>query len=183
MVAEHLGTRRFTADEVWRMVETGVLHEDERVELIDGELIVMNPQGPVHATSAVRLHRVLETSFGPAFHVRDHSPVIGTVDSIPEPDVAVVHGELEAFAQRHPGPADVALIVEVSDSSLRLDRRKADVYATAGYAMYWIVDVIARRIEVHTEPKGGVYTKTEVVGDDGTVRAGERTLRVVEMLP
>ena len=183
MVAENQGTRRFTADEVWRLVEIGVLREDERVELIDGELIVMNAQGPIHASLTVILRGALEAAFGPGHHVRDHSPVIGTVDSIPEPDIAVVVGNVRAFLSRTPGPKEVPLVVEVSWSSLRLDHRKAHIYAAAGYATYWIVDVEARRIEVHTAPKGGVYTKSEIIGDDGEVRAGERAIKVADLLP
>ena len=163
------------------MLEIGVL-AGERVELIEGELLVMNAQGPVHATLTVRLRRALEKAFGDEFHVRDHSPVAGTVDSIPEPDVAVVRGAPEDFSTRHPGAAEVPLVVEVSSSSLNLDRRKAGIYASVGYATYWIVDVAARRIEVHTSPKGGVYTKTEIVADDGDVVASGRTLRVSSLL-
>jgi hypothetical protein len=76
--------RRFTADEVMRMVETGVLHDDERVELIQGELIVVRPQGPVHSSLVSLLRDALHTAYGGGHHLRDHSPVIGTVDSIPE---------------------------------------------------------------------------------------------------
>lgn len=183
MVVEQHGTRRFSADEVWRMVEVGLLTDSDRVELIEGELLVMNPQGPVHASLTVILHRALEQAFGVGHHVRDHSPVVGTVDSIPEPDVAVVRGDVRGFIGVTPGADDVVLLVEVSWSSLRLDRRKAAVYAKAGYATYWIVDVDARRIEVHTAPKDGVYTKSEIIGDDGEVRANDRPLRVVDLLP
>lgn len=165
------------------MLDAGVLHDDDRVQLIDGELIVMNPQGPVHATTTVRLRRALEAAFGAGFHVRDHSPVAGTLDSIPEPDIAVVRGEPDAFAARHPGVAEVCLVVEVADSSLRLDRRKASIYAAVGYPAYWIVDVDARRIEVHTAPKDGVYTKTEIIGQEGAVTAGGQTLTVTSLLP
>ena len=97
--------RRFTADEVMRMVETGVLYHGERVELIAGELLVMNPQGATHSSLTVHLHRVLQRAYGSAHHVRDHSPVVGTTDSIPEPDLAVVPGEPLALSSRQGRPS------------------------------------------------------------------------------
>ncbi len=185
LVAETYARRRFTADEVMRMVETGVLREDERVELLEGELVVVTPQGPIHSNLTAKIHRCLEGAYGAGHYLRDHSPVAGTNDSIPEPDVAVVRGDLQSFFARLPGPADVPLVVEVSQSTTGIDRRKADIYAQAGYSAYWLIDVDARRVEVRTAPRDGVYTKTEIVGSDGGVALpGVGTvLPVTELLP
>lgn len=179
-------TRRFTADEVMRMIEAGVLQEDEHVELLDGELVVVNPQGPVHSGLAVILHAALERAYGRGHHVRDHSPVRGTSDSIPEPDVAVVRGDARAFLARLPGPEEVPLVAEVAYSSLGIDRRKASVYARSGYTTYWIVDVEARRIEVRTGPQAdGLYVKTEIVAEGAELHppGASVALRVIELLP
>ena len=188
LAAETYQHRRFTADEVTRMVETGVLREDEQVELVEGELIVANPQGPTHRSIAVILHAAVERAYGAGHHVADHSPVAGTVDSIPEPDVAVVAGDARAFLSCFPGPADVKLVVEIAFSSQSIDRRKAAVYAKAGYAHFWLLDVAARRLEMRALPQAdGVYAKTEIVDDAADVAlpgapAGAR-LRVADVLP
>lgn len=186
MVSADTVTRRtFTADEVWRMVEAGVLRPDEHVELIQGELVVVTPKGPSHSSLTTVLHRRLEATFGASFHVRDHSPVEGTVDSIPEPDVAVVRGDPRGFLDRLPGPNDVPLVVEVAHTTLTYDRRKTDVYAAAGYACCWIVDVKGRRVEVRDGLRDGVYTRTAIVGDDGAlaVPGSTETVPVVDLLP
>jgi Uma2 family endonuclease len=196
-VAHHLNTlllmepvhepyerRRFTADEVWRMVEAGVLRADERVELIDGELVMVPPQGPEHASLTIELQRALQSAYGDDFHVRAHSPVIGTDDSIPEPDVAVVRGPPRNFRQRHPGPSEVVLVAEVSSSSLHADRKKASTYARAGYGTYWLVDVDNRRVEVRTLPRGDVYTRAEVIDVKAPLAlpASTKTLALADLL-
>jgi len=186
LAEERYDLRRFTADEVMRMVESGVLAEDERVELIEGELIVVTPQGPAHSSLTVVLRSRFERAYGARYHVRDHSPVVGTADSIPEPDLAVVRGDPREYLQRLPGPADVELVVEIAQSTLGADRRKAGVYARAGYGCYWLIDVAARRVEVRTGPtQDGVFTRTDVLSADATVTPPGTTtaLPVAELLP
>ncbi len=186
LASEPYARRRFTADDVMRMLAAGVLHEGERVELIEGELIVVNPQGPHHASLTVHLHRMLERAYGADHHVRDHSPVAGTTDSTPEPDLAVVRGEPLAFSERLPGPAEVRLVVEVSHSTLAIDRRKARTYAKSGYETYWLIDVEARQVEVRTGPMpDGAYAKTEILTQDASVTAPgtASSLRVSALLP
>ena len=141
---------KFTAVDVLRMVETGLLSEDAPIELIDGELCVMSPQGPPHRMTVVRVRRCLEAAFGAGFYVQDHSPVAAGPDSLPEPDIAVVR-EPERF-DAHPGPSEVVLVVEISRTSQREDRAKAAVYAAAGFAEYWNLDLSARRLVVYREP-------------------------------
>jgi len=154
---------RFTADEVMEMAEVGAFAR-RNVELLEGDLITVSPQGPIHSTSTVLLHRALEDAYGRAHHVRDHSPVRGTVDSIPEPDLAVVRGDPRNFFARLPGPTDVSLVIEIAFTTLAVDRHKARIYARAGYAAYWLVDVQGRRVEVYTKPTDdGVFAKTEIV--------------------
>ncbi len=174
--------RRFTADEVARMVEAGILAEDEHLELLDGELFAMSPQGPRHRATTVRLHRRLAEAFGPAFHVQDHSPIAAGPDSLPEPDVAVVRGSEADFADRHPSGADVALVVEVSVTSHALDRAKASVYARAGVAEYWQLDAPGRRLWVSTEPRGGEYRVVRLLRDDEGVPVAGGSVRVADLL-
>jgi Uma2 family endonuclease len=143
-------TRRWRRVEYERLVDLGIF-VGERLELLDGVLVVREPQGSVHAAIATKVGRVLATAFGGRCHTRLHSPLALGEHSEPEPDVAVVAGEPEDYIVAHASTA--ALVVEVADSSLRLDRRfKAAVYARGGLREYWIVNLIDRVLEVHREP-------------------------------
>ncbi len=175
--------RRFTADEVLRMVEAGILHEDEPVELIDGELYAVSPQGRTHSFLAVRVHRRLERAFGDDFYVQDHSPVAGGRHSLPEPDVAVIRGAPEDLLDRHPGCDEVALIVELSVTTQAYDRFKAGVYARAGFPIYWQLDVPARRLTAYAEPVGGEYRSIRLHLDGEEVDPGCGPIPVADLLP
>jgi len=178
-------TRKFTADEVQRMVDSGILHEDEKVELIEGDLIAVSPQSSTHVLLTVIIRDVLARALGEGYFVQDHSPVQGTADSLPEPDIAVVRGsprQLGALARA----ADTVLVLEISVSSRAIDRKKARVYAQAGYATYWLVDVDARRLEVRTGPTpDGEYARTEILGESAEVALPtlDAKLSVRELLP
>ncbi len=142
--------RRWTRDEYYRMGELGWFI-GRRTELIDGEVMVMSPQGPLHATSTERVRMVLENALGGDVWVRAQLPVDFGPYSEPEPDVSVVSGNLEDYTSAHPTTA--LLIVEVSDTTVSYDRnRKASLYARAGIADYWIVNVVAEQLEVRRNP-------------------------------
>jgi len=133
-----------------RLVELG-LFVGERLELLDGVLVVREPQGSPHAAIVGKVARILDATFGGGWHSRLHSPLALGDFSEPEPDVAVVAGEPADYIAAH--PSSPALVVEVADSSLRLDRRfKAAIYARAGLPEYWIVNLVDRALEVHREP-------------------------------
>ncbi len=147
---------RFTVDEYHRMIETGVLGEDDRVELIEGCVVPKMANNPPHASTAEIVAECMRTLKLADWCIRTQNPV--TLDnSEPEPDVAVVRGKLSDYLNRHPGPNDVGLIVEVSLSSLQLDKkRKARMYARAGIPIYWVLDVDGRSIDVMTDPDSDV---------------------------
>lgn len=183
---EELPRRRFTVDEVMRMVEVGILHEDEPVELLEGELVVVSPQGPGHVFSCVELHDRLYEAYRGIGSVREDKPLILSEHSLPEPDIVVARGTNTDYAHRHPEPDDVLLVVEISVTSQRLDRRKLGLYARAGIATVWRIDVPSGRIEAHTDPRpDGTYAVTEVFGRDDTVTppGTELRLRVRDVLP
>lgn len=144
-------TRRlWTRDEYYRMGELGWFR-GQRVELLDGEIMVLSPQGPSHATSTDRVRRVLEHTLGEGVWVRMQLPVDFGSYSEPEPDVSVVTGSLEDYTSAH--PTTVLLIVEVSDTTLSYDRnRKASLYARAGIADYWIINLVNGQLEVRRQP-------------------------------
>jgi Uma2 family endonuclease len=118
-------TRRFSVDEVLRMVEVGILSEDEPLELVDGELFVVPPQSPPHANLTALLADRLRTAYGDGYIVRVASPLVARPDSLPEPDLALVRGSYADFGTRHPRGDEAVLVVEVARSSVRIDRKKA----------------------------------------------------------
>jgi Uma2 family endonuclease len=150
-----------------RMVETGVLGEDEPVELLDGELVVVSPQGPPHAASATRLRDLLLDAYrARGVIVREDKPLAAGPISLPEPDVAVVRGDWDTYAKRHPRGDEAVLVIEVARTSLAVDRAKIAIYAAAGVPVYWIVDYEARRIEIHSDPQGRSYGAVRVLSAD-----------------
>jgi Uma2 family endonuclease len=150
--ASDLPRRRFTVEEVYRMTADGILHEDEPVQLLDGELVVVSPQDPSHAACVAELTRRLAEAYAKGHHVRSQLPLEATPDSLPEPDVAVVAGEPRDYRRRHPAGRDVRLVVEVARTSQELDHRKAAIYARGGVPVYWLVDLQARTVDVFTDP-------------------------------
>lgn len=176
---------RFTADELHRMVEAGVLDEDAPIELLDGELVTMSPQGPRHSRLAVVIHDLLARALGPGIHVQDHSPIDAGPWSLPEPDVAVVRGDARALLDRHPRPDELVVVIEISVTSQSVDRAKAELYARAGVARYWNVDVSARTLRDHAEPDPvtAEYRRVTVLGEDDGVALEGSALRVADLLP
>ncbi|MCB9536958.1 MAG: Uma2 family endonuclease [Myxococcales bacterium] len=163
-------TRRFTVDEVLNMIDAGILGEDEPLELIDGELIYVSPQGPPHASLTNNIRDDLFLAYGAGAHVREAKPIIAGDDSLPEPDVAVFRGHRDDYAGRHPRGDECLLAVEVAHTSHSADRAKAAVYAAAGVPVYWLVDLPARRLEVHGEPRpDGRYALVRVLAGDDRV--------------
>jgi len=143
--------RRFRLDEYHRLIDVGVLGEDERVELLEGVIVEMTPQGRPHALVISRLNRFLTGALGNEYSVRPQLPLSLGDDSEPEPDLAVVTRQEEETAPVHPRSA--LLVVEVADESLRRDRLlKGRIYARAQVSEYWVVDVAGRAVEVYSEP-------------------------------
>jgi Uma2 family endonuclease len=146
-----------------RLIELGCFR-DERVELLNGAIVAMSPQGAAHSFAVARLNALLTPALVGRALVLVQSPFAARDDSEPEPDLTVV--PLGNYRQDHPTTA--FLVVEVADSSLRKDRGvKADLYAAAEIAEYWVVDLAAASVEVRKAPVGGTYTEiaTKVTTD------------------
>lgn len=153
--------RRFDVAEYRRMAEAGILREDDRVELIEGEILEMVPMGSRHAACIDRLNRHLNKLAGNHALVRVQSPIRLDDDSEPEPDVALLKPREDFYSSEHPGPADVLLVVEVSDTSAEYDAGvKLPLYARAGIPETWLVDLSADTVEVHSLPAPDGYRKT-----------------------
>jgi len=150
---------RIDVDQFHRMDEAGIFPPDARVELIDGELLTMAPIGAPHAYAVATLTELVTRSPGRGTaYVMSQSPVILSRFSEPQPDLLVLRGPRETYARRAPGWADVLLLVEVSDSTVRYDRnRKLPLYARSGVQEVWLVDIPARRLETHADPAGVGY--------------------------
>ena len=162
--------RMLTVDDVARMVAAGIIDEDERVELIDGELYLRSPQDPLHAGTTAKLTMLLTCVYRDGFTVRVQLPLVASQHSLPEPDFAVVKGAPEQYESRHPSGADAALLIEVTLSSERMDRRKAGIYAAAGAAVYWRLDLPRRQLEVHESPDAqGTYQMVRVLDEAAQV--------------
>src|SRR5262245_6797547 len=144
----------FTVDQYHQMIAARVFHEDDRVELLEGWVTPKMPRNPAHDSTVDLVSEVLRALAPSGWRVRSQS-AITTADSEPEPDAAVVAGAAMRYAQHHPGPADIALLVEVADSSVSHDRvEKGRVYSRAGIVSYWIVNLPDRQVEVYTDPTG-----------------------------
>jgi Uma2 family endonuclease len=171
------------------MGETGVLGPEDHVELIDGEIVYkMSPQKTPHAVAVWLLQKALDASFGPDFNVRVQLPMSIGENSEPEPDAVVSRGDGRRFLVNHPGPADVILLAEVSDSSLAFDRgRKAKLYGQSGVSEYWIINLLDRQVEAMTNPVEGFgYRTISLYREDETIPApilGAQPIAVRDLLP
>ena len=179
--------RPLTVDNYHRMVETGILDESERVELLDGLLIAMPPEGPVHSDVASELLALLVQRFVDRATIRAGNPLTLDGFSEPQPDLTVVRKREERYLHGHPTPQDVLLVIEVSWTSLPTDLgRKLRAYARNGIAEYWIVNCAKQRVEVYTDPHelGYATTRTYEHGEALALRAfpGE-TIPVDAFLP
>jgi Uma2 family endonuclease len=149
-----LSLRRFTVAEYHRMIAAGILKEGEPYELLEGWIVRKMTRNPPHDLALGLAEDEIGRRLPAGWFRRDQSGMT-TADSEPEPDVAIVRGNRRDYGERHPGPQDLGLVVEIADSSLALDRGlKARLYARAAIAIYWIVNLPDSQIEVYTDPTG-----------------------------
>ncbi len=166
------------------MVEVGILHEDESVELIDGALLqVPRQKSPLHSTLTAWVRALLERALDSRTWVRSYSPVVAGPCSLPEPDIAVVRGELVEFMDRHPAPSDLVLVAEISVTSQALDTAKAAIYAGANIERYWQIDVPARRVRIYTDPADGEYRTIRIATDGDELTVDGHGVAVRDLLP
>lgn len=156
--------RRFTVAEYYRMAEVGILHHTERMELIDGEIVNMAPIGSRHAGCVHKISHLFRNYEGNLVIVGIQSPVQLGEHSEPEPDVALLRARSDFYTDAHPGPADVLLLVEVSDTTLNYDRNvKVPLYARSGIPEIWLVNLEEDCIEVYSNPAAAGYRQSTIV--------------------
>lgn len=152
----------FTVDEYYRMAKGGVFSADDRVELIEGEVVEMSPIGSTHQGCVDELSSILASRLGRAAIVRVQGPIHIDEYSEPQPDISLLKPRRDFYRRSHPTPADVLLVVEVADTSLEYDRNvKLPLYARAGIPEAWLIVLTKESIEVHSEPKNGKYQKLQ----------------------
>jgi len=146
--------RTFTVDEYHWLIANGFFADDERCELLDGLIVNKMSRDPIHDACLAAGRRVLDSRLPQGWHIRVQSAVT-TTRSEPEPDLTIVRGAEFDYLSRHPGAADVELLVKVANTSLSSDREwKGPLYAEAGFSTYWIINLIDMRVEVYSDPTG-----------------------------
>src|SRR5438093_5379813 len=192
MATYPIRTRRWTRKEYDRLIDLGILHEDEPVELVGGQMIVAEPKSSPHETALGLTADALRRAFGAGWVVRGQGPIALDDESEPEPDVAVVPGSFRDYMTGH--PSRPVLVVEVSESSLAFDRfHKGSVYARAGLADYWVVNLVDRVLEVYRHPMqdpdaafGWRYASVETFGPEAFISPlalSDARIRVTDLLP
>ncbi len=145
---------RLSVDRYHSMIKNGILTDEDPVELLEGWLVFKMPKNPPHRAATRIVRMAIENILPSGWYVDSQEP-IALFDSEPEPDVVVVRGDTRQYLDRHPGAEDIALVVEVSDTTLQRDRSlKKRIYARAGIPIYWIVNLLDRQIEEYTQPFG-----------------------------
>jgi len=163
-------THLLTVADYYRLGEAGILGRDERVELLEGQLVDMSPIGPRHALAVDALNDELRLALRGQAAVRIQNPITLDDRSEPLPDAAVVRRPWHGYPDKHPGPQDVLLVVEVADSSLEVDQgAKLELYARAGIPEFWIVDLTTNQVHVHRDPGEVGYAEVIRVEPSGTL--------------
>lgn len=177
----------YTAARYFALVDEGVLHPDDRVELLEGVIVSMSPQNPPQASGVRRVSEALRAVLSDGTFVSVQLPLLVSEVSVPEPDVAIIAGRMSDYDAAHPTTA--LLVVEVADTTLVVDRlTKAAIYAAAGIPSYWIVNLRDDVVEVFTEPDPSArrYRRRERVGRTERLKDptfGEATVAVDDVLP
>jgi len=152
----------FNVDDYYRMAEVGLLSAEQRVELIEGEIVEMSPVGSTHAGTVDRSNSFLNRNLGDAVIVRVQNPIRLDDFSEPQPDLALLKPRKDFYAKSHPTPEDVLVVIEVADTTVNYDRNiKLPLYARAGITEAWLMVLPKDIIEVHSQPRNGKYQKVQ----------------------
>jgi Uma2 family endonuclease len=165
------GFRRFSVAEYHKLIEIGILTEDDNLELLEGYLVHKMSRNPPHDATIQKVMKRLFRALPPGWDLRVQSAITLTT-SEPEPDLAVVRGDENSYLTHHPVPADIGLVIEVAEATLNADRiDKGRIYAQAGIPIYWIVKLVDGQVEVYTAPSGS--TASPAYGQRQDLRVGD----------
>lgn len=152
-MAVQLARKLFTVDEYHNMIDAGILTEDDRLELLGGEIVEMSPIGSRHAATVKRLNQLFSKQYSGKAIISVQDPIQTDIFTEPEPDLALLKPRADFYAGSHPEPGDVLLVVEVAETSVYSDREvKIPLYAKAGIREVWLVALAEQYVEVHTNP-------------------------------
>ena len=170
-MALQLARRLFTVDEYYRMAEAGVLGEDDRVELIEGEILEMSPIGARHHGCVTRLNHLFTRGFGGQVIVSVRGPIRLGERLEPQPDLALLRPRPDYYASAHATSEDVLLLVEVAETSAEYDRQvKAPLYARSGIPEYWLADLVQQHLTVYRDPTADGYGSVRVARQGEAIR-------------
>ncbi|NET43890.1 Uma2 family endonuclease [Okeania sp. SIO2B3] len=159
----------WTVAEYHQMIDCGILTPESRVELLEGRIIKTNPQRAPHTATTQRTSDYLKSQLTQQAHIRMQLPVTLS-NSEPEPDIAVVHIDPKAYGVRHPSPQEIFFLIEISDTTLRIDRQeKTLIYAGANIPEYWVLDVVQRQAYIYRHPTPGGYQSETVLSDSEVI--------------
>ena len=183
MATTNLRPHLWTRNEYDRMIEAGILHPELRLELVEGEILTMSPQGSRHITAIRLVETALQVAFSTGYDVHTQAPL--ALDERSEPDVAVVTGSMRDYRDAH--PATAVLVVEIADSTLSFDRgRKKALYACAGIAEYWILNLDDSQLEVSRHAQGTSYAEQQTVSPGNRIAPlahSDSPIAVDDLLP
>ncbi len=166
-----LKRRLLTVDEYHKMGEAGILKPDDKVELINGEIITMSPINSKHASYVKRINALFTKLVGEDAIISIQDPVRLNKHSEPEPDIAILKFRADYYSKKHPTAEDVILLIEVSDSSVNVDRSfKLPLYAKSGIQEFWIINLKNNQIEVYKNPKGDTYETKEIFKKEKSIK-------------
>jgi Uma2 family endonuclease len=158
-----IARKKFRADEVYKMMQVGILPEASGWELINGEIIRRMTIGSKHASTVKRLNRFFTNQVGENAIVSVQDPIHIDEYNEPEPDIALLKPRADFYAESHPESQDVLLVIEVSDSTVDFDREvKKTLYAEAGISEFWLVNLRENTVECHSQPKNKIYRLTQI---------------------
>ncbi len=165
-----LATHKFTADQYQKMGEAGIFHPEARLELIQGEILVMSPIGLKHAATVNRLANLLPRLLGDRAIVSSQNPIRLNDYSEPQPDVVLLQPRADFYASQPPQPADVLLLIEIADSSVRYDRTiKAPLYAENNIQEFWLIDLPNQTLECYRQPQANAYSEQTTLTRDQAI--------------
>ena len=179
--------RLFTADEYYRLADVGILRHDDRVELLDGDIVEMTPIGIRHAACVDRLLALVQPRVTGRAILRVQNPIRLSPHSEPQPDLSILKARADFYASAHPAPGDVLLVIELADSSLEFDRAvKVPLYARSGIPEVWLVELEEGRVESFAQPAPDGYRRSQLaVGGERVTCAAlsDFSLSVDEIIP
>ena len=165
-----LKKRLVSVQEYHKMLEVGILKEDDRVELINGEIIYMSPKGGKHSACLSRITEIFPVVLAGKVIIRIQDPIDCSPYSEPEPDIVLAKRRMDHYESGHPGAEDILVVMEVADSSLAIDRKtKLALYATSNIQEYWVINLQDLEIEVYKEPKGDHYALRRIYSLDEAI--------------